>query len=56
MLFLLKFLFGEKKNGFHANNCFIILNVSRASNHSRMTAEGSCDTEVWSYDAENSAF
>ncbi len=34
----------------------IIRNVSRAANrHIRMISEGSCDTEDWSNDAENSA-
>jgi len=33
-----------------------IRNVSRASNHHiRVISEGSCDTEDWSNDAENSA-
>jgi len=33
----------------------IIINVSLASNHHiRMISEGSCDTEDWSNDAENS--
>ena len=32
------------------------MNVSCASNHHiRMISEGSCDTEDWSNDAENSA-
>ncbi len=34
----------------------IIRNVSSAANqHIRMISEGSCDTEDWSNDAENSA-
>ncbi len=34
----------------------IITNVSIAANqHIRMISEGSCDTEDWSNDAENSA-
>ncbi len=34
----------------------IIINVSWAANqHIRMISEGSCDTEDWSNDAENSA-
>ncbi len=34
----------------------IIINVSWAANqHIRMITEGSCDTEDWSNDAENSA-
>jgi len=37
-------------------NCLIIINVSWATNHHiRMISEGSCDTEDWSNDAENSA-
>jgi len=33
-----------------------IRNVSRSSNHHiRVISEGSCDTEDWSNDAENSA-
>jgi len=50
-------------HGFHKNfkqhNCFqhwLIRNVSWAENqHVRMISEGSCDTEDWSDDAENSA-
>jgi len=34
----------------------VIINVSWAANqHIRMISEGSCDTEDWSNDAENSA-
>ncbi len=41
-----------------AEKCFLsrIRNVSCATNqHIRMISEGSCDTEDWSNDAENSA-
>ncbi len=34
----------------------IIRNVSWTPNQHRMISEGSCDTEDWSNDAENSAF
>ncbi len=35
----------------------LIINVSCSSNqHIRMISEGSCDTEDWSNDAENSVF
>ena len=33
----------------------IIRNVSSLNQHIRMISEGSCDTENWSNDAENSA-
>ncbi len=33
----------------------IIINVSWAANQHRMISEGSCDTEDWSNDAENTA-
>jgi len=36
---------------------FIIIDISQAANqHNRMISDGSCDTEDWSNDAENSAF
>ncbi len=38
------------------SSLIIIRNVSWAANqHIRMVSEGSCDTEDWSNDAENSA-
>ncbi len=42
---------------FYSTNInLIIINVSWVSNqHIRMISEGSCDTEDWSNDAENSA-
>ncbi len=47
-------------HGFHKNikqhNCFQHRNISEAANQDiRMISEGSCDTEDWSNDAENSA-
>ncbi len=54
----------KRYQGFHKHmkqhNCFsaliIIRNVSWAANlHIRMISEGSCDTEDWSNDAENTA-
>jgi len=43
------------------HSCFstliIIINASWAANHHiRVISKGSCDTEDWSNDAENSAF
>jgi len=39
-----------------SSTMIIIRNVSLAANHHiRMISEGSCDTEDWSNDAENSA-
>ncbi len=55
---------GQMYHGFHKNILEIeaqlfsklIINVSWAENHFiRMISEGSCDTEDWSNDAENSA-
>ena len=40
----------------YCDNIVIIINVSWAADHHiRMISEGSCDTEDWSNDAENSA-
>jgi len=51
-------LISKFPNNIKKHNCFIILlfierNVSLAPNQNiRMISEGSCDTEVWSNDAE----
>jgi len=47
----------EKKNqGFHKNSFQHVSCFFKAANHHiRLISEGSCDTEDWSNDAENSA-
>ncbi len=46
----------HKFSVFFTRTLLIIINVSLAANqHIRMISEGSCDTEDWSNDAENSA-
>ncbi len=53
---LLNFVFIEYKAAQLFSTLIIIRNVSWAANqHIRMISEGSCDTEDWSNDAENSA-
>ncbi len=54
--FLLKKILNKKMyHSFHKSK-LVIFNDSRASNqHIRMISEGSCDTEDWSNDVENSA-
>ncbi len=45
--------YNKHHNSFH---CLIVINVSWAVNqHIKMISEGSCDTEYWSNDADNSA-
>jgi len=49
-------MFQEKYEAPQLFSTLIIRNISRAANHHiRVISEGSCDTEEWSKDAENSA-